>query len=337
MRIAIYGAGSLGTILGAYLTKAGLDVELVNRNKAHVAALRENGAKVVGKAEFSIPVRAVFPGEMSGAYDVIFLMTKQLKNAETAEFLRPFLGADGVLCTLQNGIPEPELMEVLGADRVVGGTVAWGATMVAPGVSELTSDTDSMTFGMGAMDPAVSGKLEIVRGVLEKMCPVEIFDNFIGVRWSKLLTNAAFSGLGTVIGGTFGDVVDDKKARRLAQLVIKECIDAGHAAGVTFAPVQGKDIVKLLYYKNGFKRMLSYAIIPVAMKKHRAIKPSMLQDIEKGKPCEVDAINGVVCRFGRKYGAKTPFNDRIVEIIKKEERGELAPSIGNLALFNDLI
>ncbi len=122
----------------------------------------------------------------------------------------------------------------------MGGTVAWGATLTAPGVSELTSDADSLTFGMGGMDGSSPETIERVKGILEKMCPVEVFDNFLGVRWSKLLTNAAFSGVGTVIGGTFGDVVDNKKARRIAQHVIKECIDAGRAAGVTFAPVQGR-------------------------------------------------------------------------------------------------
>ena len=337
MRIAIYGAGSLGTILGAYLAQAGLDVELVNRNRAHVAALREKGAAVVGKISMNVPVKAVFPDEMTGKYDVVFLLTKQLNNAEIAKFLKPLLSEGGMVCTLQNGIPEPELAEILGSDRVVGGTVAWGATMTAPGVSELTSDLDSMTFGMGGTDGSSPETIERVRGILEKMCPVEVFDNFMGVRWSKLLTNAAFSGVGTVIGGTFGDVVDNKKARRVAQFVIRECIDAGHAAGVTFAPVQGKDIVKLFYFKGAFKRMLSFAIIPAAMKKHRGIRPSMLQDIEKGKPCEVDAINGVVCRFGRKHGVKTPFNDRIVQIIGKLERGELSPSAENLGYFDDLI
>ncbi|MGI6191957.1 MAG: ketopantoate reductase family protein [Christensenellales bacterium] len=337
MRIAIYGAGSLGIILGAYLAKAGLDVELVNRNRDHVHALREKGATVVGKASMNVPVKAVFPNEMEGPYDVVFLLTKQLNNAQTAAFLKPLLSPDGVVCTLQNGIPEPELAEILGKNRVLGGTVAWGATLKGPGVSELTSDVDSLTFGMGGMEGTSPETIEKVKEILEKMCPVEVFDNFQGVRWTKLLTNAAFSGMGTVIGGTFGDAVDNKKARRVAQYVIKECIDTGHAAGVTFAPVQGKDIVKLFYFKGVLKRMISFAIIPAAMKKHRAIKPSMLQDIEKGKPCEVEAINGAVCRTGRKFGAKTPFNDRIVDIIKKMERKELVPSVDNLRYFDDLL
>ncbi|QWT54988.1 2-dehydropantoate 2-reductase [Christensenella sp. MSJ-20] len=337
MRIAIYGAGSLGTILGAYLTKAGLNCELINRNQAHVEALRTQGARVTGTVELTVPVKALLPQEMSGEYDVIFLMTKQLHNPEVVSFLKPYLGETGLICTLQNGIPEPAIAELIGKDRVVGCTVAWGATLLAPGVSQLTSEADSLTFGMGTMEGVGSQGLKLVKGILEHMCPVEVEDNFMGVRWSKLLINAAFSGLGTVIGGTFGDVSEDPRARRVAQYLIKECIDVGHAAGVTFAPVQGKDIVRLLYFKKGgVKRWLSYRIIPIAMKKHRLLKPSMLQDIEHGKPCEVDAINGVVCQFGRQHGVPTPFNDMVVRVIQEMERGEGAPRKDNLDRFQTL-
>ncbi|MBR2061130.1 MAG: NAD(P)-binding domain-containing protein, partial [Tidjanibacter sp.] len=102
MRVAIYGAGSLGTILGAYISKAGEKIELINRNKAHVEALQSQGAKVVGTVEFTQPVVAYTPAEMSGEYDIIFLMTKQQHNAEVVEMLKGFLAADGVLVTFQN-------------------------------------------------------------------------------------------------------------------------------------------------------------------------------------------------------------------------------------------
>jgi 2-dehydropantoate 2-reductase len=73
------------------------------------------------------------------------------------------------------------------------------------------------------------------------------------------------------------------------------------------------------------------------MKKHRNIEPSMLQDLKKNKPCEIDAINGVVCDWGKKCGVKTPINDKIVEIIKKCESGELTPNTSNIKLFENLI
>lgn len=337
MRCAIYGAGSLGTVLGAYMSKAGQPVELVNRNKAHVQALREKGAHIKGTVDLTVPVNAIFPDEMSGKYDVIFLMTKQLFNEEVVTFLKPMLSEQGVIVTLQNGIPEPDIANIVGQDHTMGCVVEWGATFSAPGESTLTSSPDSLSFHMGKMDGITDEQVRLVKQLLETMCPVYVEDNLIGARWSKLLINATFSGLGTVIGGLFGDVSEDKAARKVAVRCMKECIDVGHAAGAVFAPVQGKDITKLFYYNGSLKRAFAEFLLPIAMKKHRGIEPSMLQDLKHGKPCEIDAINGVVCKWGKKCGVPTPINDRIVEVVKKEQAGELSLSKDNIHLFDDML
>lgn len=337
MKCAIYGAGSLGTVLGAYMTKNGAEVELINRNKEHVAALREKGATIKGTVEMNVPVNAITPDEMSGKYDVFFLMTKQLFNKEVVTMLKDYLTEDGVIVTLQNGIPEPGIAEIVGKNHTMGCTVEWGATLSAPGECILTSDPDSLSFHMGKMEGITDAQFNLVKGLLEKMCPVHFEENLLGARWSKLLINATFSGLGTVVGGVFGDVSEGKDVKPIAVRCMKECIDVGHAAGEEFAPVQGKDITKLFYYKNELKRAFAILLLPIAMKKHRAIEPSMLQDLKKGKPCEIDAINGVVCEWGRKCGIPTPVNDRIVEVIKKEQSGELKLEHSNIRLFDDLI
>ncbi|MBR0156305.1 MAG: 2-dehydropantoate 2-reductase [Clostridia bacterium] len=337
MKYAIYGAGSLGTVLGAYMTKNGVDIELVNRNKAHITALRDRGAHITGKVEMTVPVKALLPEEMAGPYDVIFLMTKQLENSSTARFLEPMLAADGVIVTLQNGIPEHGIAAVVGEKRTVGCVVEWGATLKSPGEAELTSDPDSLSFHMGGMPGVPEEKIGLVRSLLEKMCPVVVETDLVGVRWSKLLINATYSGLGTAFGGSFGYVANTKLPRRLAVRCMKECIDVGRASGAEFAPVQGKDITKLFYYKGAFKRKFAELLVPIAMKKHVNIIPSMLQDLQKGKKCEIDAINGVVCEFGRKFGVKTPVNDRIVEVVRKCEAGEIKPCADNIKLFGDLL
>lgn len=336
MRCAIYGAGSLGTVLGAYMTKAGVDVELINRNKEHVAAMKEKGAHITGTVEMTVPVKALTPDEMTGQYDVLFLMTKQLLNKEVVAFLQPYLTEKGVIVTLQNGIPEPGIAEIVGEDHTMGCVVEWGATLSAPGESTLTSEPDSLSFHMGKMKGITDEQVAQVKQLLETMCPVHIEENLLGARWSKLLINATFSGLGTVVGGLFGDVSESPEVKGIALKCMKECIDVGHAAGAEFAPVQGKDITKLFYYKNGLKKAFSLFLLPIAMKKHRLLEPSMLQDLKKGKPCEVDAINGVVCDWGRKCGIPTPINDRIVEVIKKEQAGELPLCKENIKLFDDL-
>ena len=336
-RYAIYGAGSLGTVLGAFITKNGGEIDLVNRNAAHVEALNAHGARIIGMVDMTVPVHAITPEQMAGTYDVILLLTKQLHNAEVVTMLKDRLALDGVIVTLQNGLPEPGIAEIIGENRTMGCVVEWGAGLTAPGVCTLTSEPDSLSFHMGRMAGISDEKYAEVKALLEKMCPVHEESNLIGARWSKLLINATFSGLGTVIGGTFGDVSGSAAGRQVAIRCMKECIDVGHAAGVTFAPVQEKDITKLFDYKGAAKRFIGTLLIPIAMKKHRAIVPSMLQDIRVGKPCEVDAINGVVCQRGRKCGIPTPINDRIVQVIHEIQDGQRRAEKGNLGCFDELL
>ena len=102
---------------------------------------------------------------------------------------------------------------------------------------------------------------------------------------------------------------------------------------IRIEPVQGKDIVKLLDYSNAIKKAFSFFIIPIAIRKHARLKASMLQDLEKGKKSEVDAINGAVCVYGRKVSVPTPMNDKVVEIIHLIEEGKLSPSFDNMQYF----
>ena len=336
-RYAIYGAGSLGTVLGAFITKNGGEIDLINRNKAHVALLNEKGAHITGTVEMTVPVKAITPDQMEGKYDVIVLLTKQLFNKDVVTMLKDFLSENGVIVTLQNGIPEPGIAEIVGANHTMGCAVEWGAALIEPGVCELTSAPDSLSFHMGKLDGITDEQVKMVKDLLELMCPVHEEENLMGARWSKLLINATFSGLGTVVGGVFGDVSEDKDAQKVAIRCMKECIDVGHATGTEFAPVQGKNIVGLFYYKGALKRALGCKLLPIAMKKHRLIEPSMLQDLKKGKPCEIDAINGVVCEFGRKHNIPTPINDKIVEIIKKIQNGELKAEKSNIRLFDGVL
>ena len=333
MRVAIYGAGSLGTILGAFISKAGVPIELINRNKAHVEALKTKGAQVVGTMNFTQPAVAYTPDEMSGTYDIVFLMTKQQHNPEVVTMLKDFLAPDGVLVTFQNGLPEMQIAEILGEERVLGCTVAWGATLQSPGVCELTSEPDALSYSLGAISAKRSKHFNQVKELLELMGKVDVEENFIGTRWSKLLINAAFSGMSAVLGCTFGEAAGPKESRRIVQALIKECIDVCKKGGIRIEPVQGKDIVKLLDYSHPLKRAFSFFIIPIAIRKHAKLKASMLQDLVKGKLTEVDAINGAVSDYGRRVGFPTPMNDKVVEIIHRIEKGELKPDFSNLKYF----
>lgn len=335
MKTCIYGAGAMGTILGAYITKAGFEIDLVNRNEAHVKGLKKDGAKVIGKTNFTQRVNAILPSEMNYNYDVIFLMTKQKFNKEIVTFLKDYLQEDGVICTMQNGIPEVSVADIIGEDRTIGCTMSWGATLHGNGVSELTSEPtrDTLTFSIGMYGNNSKSHFDHIVKLLDSMGNVKIENNFIGARWAKLLVNAAFSGLSVVSGETFGKLSSNRKSRKLALEAIKECIDVAHAANIIIEPIQGKDVEKLMDYNGFFKKQLSMMLLPIAMRKHKNIRSSMLRDLKLGRKTEIDAINGVVCAYGDKVDVETPINDKIVSITKRIENGELHPSWDNLKLI----
>lgn len=335
MKYAIYGVGALGTVLAAYLAEAGEQFDCIVGSDKTETALNTVGAKVVGKREMCVPVKAVKSTEVTEKYDIVFLLTKQLINKKVVPHIARILNPDGVICTMQNGLPEAEIAEVIGKERTYGCTIGWGATNVAPGISELTSEPDraSLSFGLGNFAGVKEGHFDEIVRILSIMGTVEIEDNFIGTRWVKLLINSAFSGMSAVCGDTFGEVAKNKPGRKVIQKIIKECIDVANAAGITIEKIQGKDVVKLLDYNNAFKKKISFMIIPLAIKKHSALKASMLQDIEKGVPCEIDYINGVVCQFGRTYGVPTPVNAQVCDIIHQIENKQLKPDFDNVKLF----
>ena len=294
MRIAIYGAGSLGTVLGAYLAKAGIPADLIARNRAHVDALNSAGAHITGTVDFTQPVRALTPDELEGVYDLVFFLVKQTGTQAALDQLVPHLSPDSIVCTLQNGLPEAALEERLGAEHVVGCTVEWGAEWKGPG------------------SPSV---------------------NLMGIRWSKLLINSMLSGMSAVTGATFGEVAAHPQALSCAQEVANECIRTAAAAGVTMEKFHGVSLSGLLAYRGSLKKRLLRPVVRAMVKPHRLLRASMLQDLEKGKPCEIDAINGAVCRTARRSGVATPFNDAVVAVIRDIEAGRAKTGFENLSRF----
>ena len=336
MKIAIYGAGAMGTVLGALLTKGGASVDLITRNEAHVQGLKERGASIVcvaDKTEFNVPVNALLPSEMSEKYDVIFLMTKQRHNAEILQFLLPKLTENGVICTTQNGLPEESVMQAVGEERTYGCVASYGANFIGCGKVELTSKMEAMSVTVGGY--VRNEKTALLQEILEKAGEAigsESFakatDNLAGARWSKLAINAAFSGLSVVTGQTFGKIAKKRKSKKIALGVLRECMDVANAKGVKLEQMQGHDMQKLLGRRGLFGTKFALFALPIAMKRHKKLRSGMLTDVENGRKCEIDFICGVVCKTGKAVGVGTPLCDQIVEIAHGIENGlyEIAPA-----------
>lgn len=344
LKLAVYGAGAMGTVLGALLTKIGADVTLISRNEDHVNGLKTTGAKLllktVGK-EMTVPVYAITPKEMTEKYDVVFLMTKQKENAEIVKFLLPYLTDDGILCTTQNGFPERAIAKVVGAEKTYGAVLSWGATFVGGGTVELTSDPSAMTMEVGGYEndgKKTAGLVELLKPIGEIVGNANFVkgaENLAGVRWSKLALNSAFSGLSVVTGLTFGEIAKRMKSRKIALDVLQETFAVANASKVRLAPMQGHDLQKLLGGTGLFHRIKGLLLLPIAMKSHKHLISGMLKDVQKGKKCEIDFIDGVVAEIGKEVGVQTPRTEKIVEIVHGIENGLYEISYENIDFFNE--
>ena len=344
VKIAVYGAGAMGTVLGALLTKGGLkNVDLITRNVAHVTGLKEQGASIVCEGEggeICVKVNALLPSEMSEKYDVIFLMTKQRHNAEILTGLLPFLKEDGLVCTTQNGLPEASVAEIVGEERTYGAATSYGATFIGNGKVALTSKVAGMKMEVGGYQND-GKKLPLLLNILAyagKAIGKEDFakgtDNLLGSRWSKLCINATFSGLSVVTGETFGAIVGKGKSRKIALSALRECISVAEASGVTLAKMQGHDMRKMLGGKSPLKRFIAYMVLPFAMKNHKKLRSGMLRDVTEGRRCEIDYITGAVCKVGEKYGVETPVCKKITELVHDIENGLCETDYKNLDFFD---
>lgn len=261
-------------------------------------------------------------------------MVKQTYNDIALHQLFPHLGPNSVVCTLQNGIPEEKVGQIIGIDRVVGGVVGWGATWIKPGVSELTSEISAMRFEIGEINGKRTKRIEEIASILNLAGECAIVDNLPGIRWSKLIQNATLSGMSAALGATYAEILDNDKATACAAYIGNEIVKIVRKKDIILEDlVPGWSYYSLEFDdKYGLEKAKQW--LREYFKPHRSLKASMLQDMEKNRKTEIDYINGTACKYGKELGIPTPFNDTVVKIVKSFENGEIPfPTMKCLDMF----
>ncbi|MCP4692537.1 MAG: 2-dehydropantoate 2-reductase [Desulfobacterales bacterium] len=320
-KILVIGAGAIGGVTAACMKRAGHDVEIVCKYPDLAHRINTSGLHVFGKkGDFRAPMPAAARvGDIGGKKDVVFLATKAVDMRKPARELLPLLGPDSVVVSLQNGLCEDALGEILGRDRTMGCVVGWGATMHEPGELEMTSTGE---FVIGNIDGKTDPRLAPIREMLETVVPVSISGNIMGSLYSKLIVNACITSLGAVSGLFVGEMLKIRKIRNIFIEIMYEAMAVAKAMGLCVEVFSGK----LDYYKfldgrgplSDFKRHLFIRIIGF---KYRRLKSSSLQSLERGKPTEIDYLNGYIAQKGAEHQTPTPVNDKIIQLIKEIEAG----------------
>ncbi len=331
LKIAIVGAGAIGGATAAFMQTAGWDPILVCKHADTMAQVTDPGLEVSGlKGEHIVPLRAVLTvADLPGDLDIVFHATKANDCVAVARELRPRLHAESMVVSLQNGISEDALAAVLGRERVAGCVVGWGATNSGPARIEVTSAGE---FVLGSIDHRADARLETIQPMLDAVQPTRISDNIMGELYSKLMINACINTLGAITGGPLGELLAERRIRSVFIALLQEALGVANAMGIRVAPSTGG---KLDYYAflsgNGwlqqFKRHLVIRIIGL---KYRRIRSSSLQSLERGRPTEIDYLNGYICDRAVEHAVPAPVNQAVVAMIKQIETGKRPMSMANM-------
>lgn len=347
-RILVMGAGGIGGIVTAALVDAGHDVVAISTNPEIRRAVARTGMRVRDGGEEQVvmvkvvedPAAACDRGGGANAIfaDYAILATQPPTVEEATRSLLPYLGPQSAVVVLQNGLCEERVAAIVGADRVIGAIVAWGASMPEPGCYERTA---AGGFAIGRLDGAGVGHddppLRQLAGMLEAIGPVTVTKNLRGARWSKLALNSAISSMGTIAGERLGPVARVRRYRRLALEVMTEAVEVARALGVKLEKVSGTidlDWVALTADDRAARASASLAakhalLLAVGMR-YRRMRSSMLSAIERKRPPAIDFLNGEIVRHGAQLKLATPVNEAVVETVWKIARGEETSSRATL-------
>jgi len=294
--IAVMGAGAVGCYYGGMLARAGHDVTLIARAQ-HVEAVQRSGLRMETKM-FDEQVSMRASEEASGARGakLVLFSVKSTDTERAGSALAPYLERDAVILTLQNGVDNAERLAATLGRNVVPAVVYVAVEMAGPGHVRHHGRRE-LLIGPSAASARIAAAF-IAAGV-----PVEVSDNVIGALWAKLIVNCAYNALSAITQLPYGRMVQGDGVPAVMGDVVDECLAVARAAGVD---VPG-DLLKA---------------VPQIAETMPGQFSSTAQDLARGKPTEIDHLNGFVVRKGEALGVPTPANRVLLALVKLlEERG----------------
>jgi 2-dehydropantoate 2-reductase len=334
MRIGIIGAGAIGSVVGGMLTKAGRDVTLIDQWPEHVEAMRRQGLRLSGTCgTHVIPVKAIHVHELqsvSEPFDGVFVAVKSYDTEWATALVLPYLARpDGLVVDFQNGINDERVAAVAGRDRTLGCVITIGAGLYEAGHA-MRTDTQSIGFKIGELNGQDTERARRLVAVMNDVAGSKVTTNLFGERWSKLTVNCMANAIAGLSGLGSAEVRSAPVPARIAMQLAAEAISVGRKCGFEVEPIYGIETQRFVDAAAGRETGKLLADMAASAKGLAGGRPSMLQDVMRGRRTEIDYLNGYVVDQGRRVGVSTPFNEMIVRIVHQHGVGTLKPSTDNL-------
>ncbi len=337
-KIAVLGTGANGASIAADLTRAGLDVVLIDQWPEHVAAMRRNGVRIeMPRETVRTPVRAYNLCDVctfDEKFDVVLLLMKAYDTRWASQLIEPYLQPDGLLAGVQNGMTVDAIADVVGPERTIGCVIEISSQMFEPGVVQRQSPHDRSWFAVGGIDAATNGRAAEIQALLAHSGTAVIASDIRSAKWMKLVSNCTTLATTAIFGVPIAVAADTPDMRELMLRSGAEALAAGRDLGYRIEPIFGlsedearnaSDLVELLLDK-----LTSTYILPDTI-------TTILQDIMKNRKSEVDDVNGWVVEQQERLGKTAPVNAAIVELTARIKRRELKPGRANLGVLKAMV
>ncbi|MGZ5173170.1 MAG: ketopantoate reductase family protein [Burkholderiales bacterium] len=313
-KIAVLGAGAIGSSIGADLTQGGYDVTIVDQWPAQVEALQSSGVRVrMTDQEVHVPVRALHLCDLSSAnraFDIVFLAVKSNDHRWLAEFIRPYLKSEGILVATQNGMNDDSIASIVGRSRTIGCVLELSAEIFTPGLVKRNTTRTTTWFAVGELDGFYTPRVKEIESILSKVGRVEVTNNIYGAKWTKLIANTMTMGPFGLLGLGNRDAAALPGMFDMSVKLGKESLAVGAALGYRMEPIFGLRADE--FAGSGEENLVTAMKTLLGHVSNGRTAP--IHDHIKGRKSEMEFISGVVSRKGRELGIPTPYNDAVVEI-----------------------
>ena len=337
-RTAIFGAGAAGSYLGAFLTREGHDITLIDMWGEHVDAMNANGLRASGsQGDFTTPVNAVHLADacqLQHNFDIIFLAMKSYDTEWSSHFIKRLLSPNGFVVNSQNCMNDQITASIVGYERQVGCimssiTVAlWEPAHVTRGGAP-GRDRGHDVFRVGELHGRITPRVEEIAEMLSCIDGSRVTSNIWGERWSKLTTNSIGNPVGAMTGQGSQGFAANPRARLLQIQIAKESTRVGLALNYEIEKISG---VEAKTWANADQGDVYEDLDALLQPKPGAAdwKSSMAQDVTKGRRTEAAFMNGYIVARGREAGIHTPVNAAIVDVMRGIDSGETTPDPSNV-------
>jgi 2-dehydropantoate 2-reductase len=340
-RIVFVGAGAIGGYVGGYMTRAGHDVTLIDAWPEHVESMRARGLELSGVTDAerqTVKVKALHITDVQRLcrerpVDIAFVCVKSYDTEWATLLIRQYLAADGFVVSLQNCINEERIGALVGWGRTMGCIASLiAAELYEPGRVKRTVPMGGerhTVFRVGEPHGRITPRAEEVAELLRSVDSAKVTSNLWGERWSKLVINSMRNGLSAATG-LYGNQRDTSEGPRWLSIRLgSQAVRVGQALGYSLERMLGMEPEALARAGEGYKDALAEItdiLLEGAKKRADDQRPSMAQDIAKGRRTETDFINGYLAARGAEIGVDAALHGRMNELVKRVERGTVPAS-----------